>query len=170
MKGWIKLHRKFSNWEWKHKPEMVALWVEILISANYEERKWQGVTLKPGQLAVGRDALAKKTGLSAQTIRTCLNRLKSTNEITIKSTNKFSVITVNRWELWQGGEENQPTNQPAHQQTTNQQLTTAKEYKNNKNIYNKRKDELLGKKYLAGLTEEESQELVNLRRCHEATK
>jgi len=68
--------------------------------------------------------------MSEQEMRTSLEHLKSTNEITIKSTNKFSVITVCKWEEYQIENKKQPANQPAHQQTSNQQSTTPKEYKN----------------------------------------
>lgn len=68
--------------------------------------------------------------MSEQEMRTSLEHLKSTNEITIKSTNRFSVITVCKWEEYQIDNKNQPAKQPAHQQTSNQQATTPKEYKN----------------------------------------
>ena len=52
------------------------------------------MTIKRGQLVTGRKALAAQTGLSERQIRTALDHLKSTNELTIKSTNKFSLITI----------------------------------------------------------------------------
>ena len=52
------------------------------------------MTIKRGQLITGRKALAAQTGLSERQIRTALDHLKSTNELTIKSTNKFSLITI----------------------------------------------------------------------------
>ncbi len=140
MNGWIKLHNKFLQWEWAQIPEMAHLFIHFLLLANYKENNWQGIKIMPGQLIVGRKKLAETTGISEQTIRTCLTRLKSTNEITIKSTNKYSVITIVNWAKYQGKENkstskstsNLTNNQPA----TNQQLTTPKEGKNNKNDKN----------------------------------
>ena len=37
--GWIKLHRKLKEWQWKHKPEMVAIWLDILIHTQHKEKK-----------------------------------------------------------------------------------------------------------------------------------
>lgn len=62
-----------------------------------------------------------------------MNKLKSTNEITIKSTSSFSLIEVINWQLYQEQSTNKKTNK---QPTDNQQITTPKEVKNieDKNI------------------------------------
>lgn len=125
---WVKLHDKFLEWEWHDKPEMVALWLHLLLFANWKDRRWHGIVVRRGQLVTGRQALSEATGLSVQSVRTCLERLKSTNEITIKSTNKYSIITICKYDTYQCGEDfsNQQTNQQltSKQPTTNQQLTT----------------------------------------------
>ncbi|MFA6325043.1 MAG: hypothetical protein WCX46_02335, partial [Candidatus Paceibacterota bacterium] len=63
--------------------------------------------------------------------------LKSTSRITTQSTNKFTVITILNWDLYQSN--NQVSKQPVTSQyTTNiQQITT---YKNNKKIEKKEKN------------------------------
>ena len=66
-----------------------------------------------------------------QEIRTIIAFLKKSGNLTIKSTNKYSVITIINWHRYQcKGSDDQPSDQP----TANQQLTT---YKNEKNIKNK---------------------------------
>ena len=81
-----------------------------------------------------RKAWAKKLGLSEQQVRTAISHLQSTNEITIRATNKFSVIHVVKWEFWQingGLATNEATNAMFEiQPTSNQQVTTSKESKN----------------------------------------
>lgn len=86
----------------------------------------------PGQFIFGREKAAESTGLGEQTIRTCLEYLKSTGRITIKVTSRFSVITLMKWAEYQTPwtESNQQTNQQTNQQVTssqpasNQQVTT----------------------------------------------
>ena len=114
MEGWIKLHRKFCGWEWFNISEMVHLFIYLLINANHEDGNWRGISIKRGQIITGRNSLSENTGISSQTIRTCLSRLKSTNEITIKSTNKYSIITITKYDDYQGLilNSNQQTNQP----------------------------------------------------------
>lgn len=135
MEGWIKLYRKFCEWEWFNISEMVHLFIYLLLNANREDGSWRGIIVKRGQIITGRNSLSENTGISSQSIRTCLNRLKSTNEITITSTNKYSIITITKYEDYQikNLNSNQQTNQQLtnNQPATNQQLTTNK---NNKKI------------------------------------
>ena len=145
--SWIKLYRKFEEWEWFHISEMVHLFINLLIKANNKDRKWRGILIKRGQLITGRIQLSQDTGISEQSIRTYLERLKSTSEITIKSTNKFSIITICNYDRYnlETTEANQQINQQANQQltsnqpATNQQLTTIKNVKNAKNVKNVKK-------------------------------
>lgn len=136
MAGWIKLHRKFCKWEWYQKSEMVHLFLHLLLNANYEDGSWEGITIKRGQLVIGRKKISADTGISEQSVRTCMDRLKSTNEITIKSTNKYSIITILNYDSYQkvSEENNQVNNQEFNQQSTNNQPTTnhKQEYKEEK--------------------------------------
>jgi predicted transcriptional regulator len=138
--GWIKLHRQLLKWEWYKKPDVVLLYLHLMLIANNREGKFQGVTIKRGQTLTGLKALNQATGLSIQTIRTCLERLKSTGEITSKSTNKFRIITLVNYDSYQNRGKNQQANQQAHQQTTNKQLTTNKKVKKVKKVISKSKD------------------------------
>jgi len=115
---------------------MVHLFLHLLLNANHQDWKWRGTDVKRGQVITWRNSLNLATGISEQSLRTCLDRLKSTNEITIKSTSKFSIITVVKYNDYNDTEikSTKPltsisTNQ---QPTTNQQLTTNKNEKNNK--------------------------------------
>jgi len=118
--GWIKVHRKLITWEWYKKPNMVHLFLHLLLSANREDGRWQSIEVKRGQLITGRNSLSEDTGISVQSIRTCLINLKSTNELTIKSTKKYSLITICKYEEYQLNEKE--ANQGVNQQT-NPQLT-----------------------------------------------
>ncbi len=129
MSGFIKIHRKILEWEWYTDQPTFRLFTHILLKANYKDGRYKGVSVPKGSIVAGRKALAKQTGLSEQQIRTSLNKLKSTNEITITTTNKFSVISIVNWHCYQvnNHEDNQqPTN---NQPTSNQQVTTSKEVK-----------------------------------------
>lgn len=137
MAGWIKIHRKLQDWGWYSDSHMVHLFIHLLLEANHEDRVWKGQIIKRGQLIFGRKAVSETLGISEQTLRTCMTRLKSTNEITSKSTNRFSLITIVNYENYQCLDD-LPTNKSTSKSTynqpaTNQQLTTPKELKNVKN-------------------------------------
>lgn len=131
MSGWIKIHRKVTEWEWYTDIPCKVLFMHLIIVANRKPSKWRGMTIGIGQRLTGRKILAEETGLSEQEVRTALYKLKSTSDITIKSTNKFSIITVCNYKNYQCCEiEEQPASQPASQPTINQQSTTNKKEKN----------------------------------------
>ncbi len=121
MDSWfIKLHRKIIEWEWYDDKNTTRLFLHLLLTVNFEDKKWRGMDIRRWQIVTGRNKLAEETWLSAQETRTSLDKLKSTNEITITSTKSFSLIQVNNYESYQ-------TNQPKKQPTSNQRATTTKE-------------------------------------------
>jgi DNA-binding transcriptional MerR regulator len=133
MSGWIKIHRKFLDWEWFNKSEAVHLFVYLLLKANHKDSQWQGIEVKRGQFISSLGKISADTGISLQTIRTLLNKLEKTNEIKVKSTNKFTIVTLCKYECYQ--DETELTNKQLtnKQQTTNKQLTTNKNDKKEKN-------------------------------------
>ena len=136
--GWIKLHRKLAKWEWYQDSRMVHLFIHLLLIANREPKQWQGVDIKRGQVITGLKALNADTGISTQTLRTCLLRLEKAGNLTSKSTNRFRLITLCNYETYQIGEidTNKLTNKQLtiNQQATNNQLTPNKKDKKEKTV------------------------------------
>lgn len=130
--GWIKLFRKFKDWEWYQDANVSRIFIHLLLSVNFEDKKWQGVDIKRGDIVIGIENFGSQIGLTRQQTRSALDKLKSTNEITIKTTNKFTVITINKFNEYQEITSKVTNEQP----TNNQQITTTKEYKNEKNENN----------------------------------
>lgn len=147
--GWIKLHRKILSWEWKNEPKTAWLFVYLLLSANHEDSRWRGIDIKRGQLVTGLYSLSEGTGISIQSLRTCLQRLVDSQIITSKSTNKFRIITIIKWEQYQARDIKSTSDLTSNQQTTNKQSTTNKKNKNIKNDKNKTSNEQV----VAGLIE-----------------
>ena len=136
--GWIRLYRSSLLNGWLKNHRLWVFWCYCLLKASHKVRKVifgnQQITLKPGQFIFGRKNAAHDTGLSEQSIRTCVESLKTLQNITIKSTNKYSIITIDNWELYQDSE-NKTTNKTADDQPSgNQQVTTNKNYKNDKHL------------------------------------
>lgn len=138
MKGWVKIYRELQEWEWYTKPEMVHLYIHLLLSANHTTVKWQGVTVKRGQLVTSISQLSKNTGLSVQSIRTCLARLKSTSEITIETTKAYTLITICNYGRYieKDSESNKANNKASNKQPTKQKQSANKRLTTNKNDKN----------------------------------
>lgn len=123
----IKLYRGLLDWEWFKDSNMVHLYVYLLIKANYTDSRFQGHEVKRGQLITGRKSLSEATSISQRTIRTCLNKLISTNEITMQSTNSFSIITIVKYEDYQCFEKKSTNKTSNERPASDQQVTTSKE-------------------------------------------
>ena len=136
--GYIKLHRQITEWEWYNDINVSRLFIHCLLRANHTDKKWQGKTILKGSFITSYENLSIETGLSVQQIRTAINKLKLTNEITYQSTSQYSIIIINNWDKFQldnTQDNKQITNE---QQTNNKQITTNNNDKNDnneKNIY-----------------------------------
>ena len=136
MQGYIKLYRKMLNWEWYTDIPVRIIFEHCLLKANHKGNKWQGQIIDAGSFITSYEKLSIETGLTVQQVRTALNKLKSTGEITYKSTSRYSMITVKNWIEYQ--EDNTQNNKQItnKQQTNNKQITTNKNDKNDKNDKN----------------------------------
>lgn len=135
---YIKLFRKMLTWEWYGDTNTVRLFLHILLKANYEPSKYRGYEIGAGECVFGRKKWAKELGLSERQVRTSLEHLKTTNEVSTRATNKFTIIHVEKWEFWQieeGRATTKTTNKKSNESpTSDQQPTTSKESKNIRNI------------------------------------
>ena len=130
MSGWIKIHRKILDWEWYDDSNTFRLFMHLLLKANHKDKKYRGIVVKTGSILTGRDLLSMETGLSVQQVRTCLERLKSTNEITINSGRQGTIIQIVKYKDYLVSTNDSTVNQPQD----NQQVTTNKNIKNNKEV------------------------------------
>ena len=142
MNGYIKLHRSMLTWEWMDDPITVQVWIYCLLRANYETQRWHGEIVKPGQFVTSLSHMAKDLGISMQNLRTALNHLKSTHELTSKVTKSATLITIEKWAVYQSAGE-KVTSHLTHeltndQQTPNKELTTIEESKKEEEIKKER--------------------------------
>lgn len=125
--GWIHLFRKFIDWEWYDCPNVKIVFLHCLLMANHKTGKWQGITIKRGQFVSSYEKIAAANGLSVQQVRTSIKKLKMTHEINTQTTNLYTLISVNNYDLYQDTLTNK-------QQSNNNQITTNKNDKNNNTI------------------------------------
>ncbi len=117
--GWIKLHRGFTKFEWYQDANTMRVFLHLLITANHKKAKWQGNTIGRGQLITSHANLAKDLGLTIQKVRTSLSKLENSENVTVKSTSKFTLLSVCNYDTYQS--ENSATNTPFNQPPTTQQ-------------------------------------------------
>ena len=99
--GWVQISRKLLEWQWHDEPNMVVVWIFMLLSANYETKKWHGITIQRGQFVSTISAICTQTGLSARNVRTCIQRLVDDGSIIVESTNKTTIFTIISYDDYQ---------------------------------------------------------------------
>jgi len=144
MQGWITIHRQIIEWEWYTDANTVRVFIHCLLRANHQEAKWRGKVIKRGTFLSSFDILASELKLSRQQIRTAINKLKSTNEVTTSSSAQSTVFKVENYDIYQpstsGATKHQPGNNQQitnEQPTDNQRITTNN---NDNNVNNEKND------------------------------
>lgn len=136
--SFIKLHRDLLDWEWFKDSKMVHFFLFLLLKANHDDKQWKGIKIKRGQLIAGLHSLSVQSGISTQSIRTCIKRLKSTGELTSTSTSKYTIFTICNYHKYQEKLTSTSTGKLTNeQQTINKQITTNKNKRSNRSIRNK---------------------------------
>ena len=131
--GWIKLNRDIEDWRYFSDAKTLQLFLYLILHANTEDCYFHSELCRRGELITSISHLSDVLNLSTQNIRTIFRKLNG-KELTIKTTNRNTHITICNYDSYQG--EKKETNKENNtqitnkQQTTNKQLTTIKEYKN----------------------------------------
>lgn len=133
MSDYIKLHRKFLEWEWYRNEHTKNLFIHCLLKANWKESKFEGNVIQRGSFVSSIDILASETGLTSDEVRTAIKHLICTGEITKQSTNKYTVFSVVNYDLYQPVSQAEPKQAPSYSQSIPNNRRN-KEYKEINNI------------------------------------
>ena len=143
--GYIKLYRKITNsFVWTN-PNMLKLWMLCLMKANHKENRFlfngKEIHVSSGEFVTGRDTIAKEYNegmtrdqqIVGRTLWRWLKKFEDEQMLSIKSTTKYSVVSIKNWHEYQVNDQQLSINRP----TTVHQLSTNKNDKNDKNDKNK---------------------------------
>ena len=133
MSDYIKLHRKFLEWEWYRNEHTKNLFIHCLLKANWKESKFEGNVIQRGSFVSSIDILASETGLTSDEVRTAIKHLISTGELTKQSTNKYTLFSVVNYDLYQPVSQAEPKQAPSYSQSIPNNRRN-KEYKEINNI------------------------------------
>jgi len=130
MSGWIKLHRGiFDHWI-AGDPEYLCVWLRMLTDANFEDKKhlFNGalIEIKRGQIIFGLEAWSAKTGVTISKLRRLLDMLEKDRMIDRQKTNKYSLISILNYSLYQDDDRQNASKT----QADDKQTATPKELKN----------------------------------------
>lgn len=142
--GYIKLYRKVTNsFVWTN-ANMFKLWSLCLMKASHKESRFifngQEIAVSSGRFVTGRAVIEKEFNegvprdqqIVGRTLWRWLKKFENEQMLSISSTPKYSVITINNWDDYQVNDQQVSNNRP----TSVQQLSTYKNEKNEKNEKN----------------------------------
>lgn len=159
--GFFLVYRKLFDHEIGQNPLIVALWVKLISMASYEEKEmfWDGSTIqtKRGQIITSVEKLAKWLRVSRSTTKRHLIALQTIRQIDIKTTNKYTVITIQNYDKYQVRE------QQTIQQTNIKSYNRSPQLKNIKNIKkltNIEREEKIPLSYLTNIPENDLKEFI----------
>lgn len=144
MNGFIKLHRQILEWEWYEDKNCRLVFIHCLLKANFKDKRWRGKEVKRGSFITSLGNLSDEVGISKQQLRTVLEKLGKTGEITAKGQGNNTLVVINKYNDYQCfTEEKSPENNdeqhagntlPTHNQHAgNTEVTTTEEGKKDKN-------------------------------------
>ncbi len=138
----IKLDRGIQGWRWYTNANTFRVFLHILMNANIKPCGFEGITINRGEMATSYDKIANTLKLTKMQVRTSIDHLKSTGEITLKRYPKFQVITVVNYNQYQSKSTLKTT---PNQHSNNTQTTfNQHQYKNNKNNKKEKNNALQG--------------------------
>lgn len=104
-KGYVKFWRKSLESGWLQNHELWVFWSWSLLKASHKviaiKIGFQEIILQPGEFVFGRHKASKELKMSERQVRSCLGFLKKAGNVTIKTTNKFSIISIANWNIYQ---------------------------------------------------------------------
>lgn len=127
MDGFVKIDRKILEWEWWHDINTSRLFIYMLLRANWKEGKFKGIVIPKGSFVSSIPKLSIETDLTQREVRTAIEHLKTTGELTVKTTNKYSVFTIKNYCIYQDSDtqnDSQPTSELTGKRHSNDILTT----------------------------------------------
>ena len=89
-----------TGWEWYENTNVFRLFYHCLLHTNLEDKRYCGKEIKAGQFVSSITRISAETGLTESQVRTALKKLKDTGYISTKSTNKYTIYTVNEYQKY----------------------------------------------------------------------
>ena len=106
--SFVLLSRSLKTCSFKRNPERVALWVHLILDANYTDKlvTFNGSTVerKRGQVITSRRQLAYDCGLTESEVKAALKAFEKEEMITVKTVGKakgYTVITLLNYDVYQ---------------------------------------------------------------------
>lgn len=137
----VKVDRNILQWRWYQDANTVRVFIHLILMANVKDHDFEKITVHRGELVTSLASLSKQLKMSVRSVRTSLEHLKSTGEVTSRNYPHYQVISIAEYDRYQAVPTRQSTSNRQgidKASTSNRQQSKnirMKEGKNEKNIY-----------------------------------
>lgn len=99
--SFITLNRKILSWRWYKNSSVSRVFIHCLLRANWKDNDVEDMKIMRGQFVTSYGKIAEQTGLGVKQVRNALKKLENTSEILTNTTNKYTIVTVNKYDDYQ---------------------------------------------------------------------
>lgn len=125
--NYIKISRSILEWEWYSDINTCRLFIHMLLKANWKNGKFKGLDVPRGSFVSSIVNLSEETQLTQREVRTAISHLKTTGEVTSKSTSKFTVFSIKNYDLYQTNDRQNDIQATNERHSNDIQTTTIEE-------------------------------------------
>ena len=170
-KMFVKLYYSLLDWAWINNPNTLVVFIHLLLNANRKNKPYKKGVICKGEVLASYDFLAEKTGLSVQKVRTAINNLLETKDISKRKIGCVNVFSINCWDKMENSfvDYNSISNDDNYdtQQTKDEEITSQNQKINNKKTKNQQTDNKLSTTPIY-CKNEENEENEIMKKCESA--
>ena len=138
--GFIKLHRSILDWRWYKDANTFRVFLHLLLKAAVFDYEYGKTKIRRGEVLTTYGELANEISsnslsVSERQVRTAVEHLKSTGEVSITRLSKNLIISIVNYNNYQASPSIK-SQSDVNQKSIKSQSQKNKNNKNNKNIYN----------------------------------
>lgn len=100
----MKFHRRIIEWEWYDDGNTFRMFFHLVVTANHDTVTSKGRTIRRGQRLTSVRHLARELDIDEKTVQRCLRNLESTKEIKLEPSVHGTMITIRKYNEYQGDE------------------------------------------------------------------
>jgi hypothetical protein len=165
--SYIKIHREILDSYCFSSANAFKIWMWLLLKANYKKsyitlKAGRGETtleINRGQLIFGRFKAEDELGIDGSLIYRVIKKFEELEQIIIESNNQYSIITICKYDSYQG-EDNNSEQQMSSKRTANEQQMNSKRTANEQQT-NTYKEELEEKEYKEEIKNNSTKKISN---------
>ena len=102
MEGYVKINRKLLEWNYFSDGNVLRVFLFLLLRANHKDNTVFDTKVLRGQHITSIRKISVYTDLSVKQVRLALNKLKKDQTIITKGTNKNTLVTIVKYDAYQG--------------------------------------------------------------------